>query len=360
MSNMSNKIEFDYLSLLEDILENGTRKQTRNGEVLSVFGRTLSHSFDDGDFPLITTRKMPFKTMLTELLWFIRGGNNIKYLVDNNCLIWVGDAYANYLRKVIHEKNIRKHVKSYFIDTDDTPNIAFWSKEEFIDLIRDDPEFAEKWGKTGEIYGAQWRNWNGENIDQLQNLINELKTNPDSRRLLVNAWNPSVLDDVLLPPCHFSFQCYTRELSWDERLKLLDTTEGPWDGMAAISIAMDTQNIPKRAISLIFNMRSTDLPLGWVTNCPSYSTLLMIIAKMVNMVPERIVSHLGDCHIYANQIDGVKEQLKREPRQFPKIKFSDKINFGGTIDDFIKSCDISDIKLEHYNPHEKIHYPLSN
>jgi thymidylate synthase len=182
-----NNLDKQYTALLQDILDNGIKKETRNGGTISVFGRQIRHKISEG-FPLLTTKKMGWKQIVTELLWFLRGDTNIKYLVDNNCHIWDGDAYKNWLNnwKPIGEGPIYNNPLS---------------KEEFINKIKTDDEFAKKWGDLGPIYGKQWRKWrnkiskNGEyipmsnDIDQIANLINDLKTNPDSRRLMVNAWN---------------------------------------------------------------------------------------------------------------------------------------------------------------------------
>jgi len=206
-----NRIEEDYLELLEDILRFGIeKKENRNGGTISVFGRQLRHKMKTG-FPLLTTKKMAFKTMVTELLWFLRGDTNIKYLVDNNCHIWDGDAYKNYLHKVISDKDIVRYLKSYSIDTKGVPTIEPYSKDEFIERIKTDKMFAFRWGELGPIYGAQWRRWFPGGKDQIENLINDLKTNPDSRRLMVSAWNVGELDQMVLPPCHYGFQVYTRE-----------------------------------------------------------------------------------------------------------------------------------------------------
>ena len=158
-------------------------------------------------FPLLTTKKMAFKTMVTELLWFLKGDTNIKYLVDNDCNIWVGDAFKNYINKTNEYKG-------------DWPDTI----EEFINKIKTDDEFANRWGELGPIYGKQWRKWSPEageinkgGVDQIANLINDLKTNPDSRRLMVSAWNVGELDQMVLPPCHYGFQVYTRELNREER-----------------------------------------------------------------------------------------------------------------------------------------------
>ena len=201
-----NNLDLDYQNLLQDILDNGVTKETRNGGTISVFGRQIRHKMSEG-FPLLTTKKMYFKGVITELLWFLRGDTNIKYLLDNDCMIWVGDAYKSYL-KGGHTKWLKQaeyDVEGFGKMTIPVP----YSQEEFINKIKTDDEFAKKWGELGPIYGKQWRDWCGidetwnnfdengdkfvrasvKHIDQIANLISELKTNPDSRRLMVNAWN---------------------------------------------------------------------------------------------------------------------------------------------------------------------------
>ena len=237
------------------------------------------------------------------------------------------------------------------------------TKEEFINKIKTDNEFAARWGELGPIYGAQWRKWEG--VDQIQNLINDLKTNPDSRRLMVSAWNVNDIPDMVLPPCHYGFQVYTRELTLKERLNLFDeffdvTPDSENMNESEIHESLSESNIPTRAISLMYNARSQDVPLGTPFNISSYALLLEIIAKMVNMVPDELISNMGDCHIYKDQIDGVKEQLTREPYPLPKLVISDDVNFNGTIDDFLNSCSISDLKIEGYQSHPPIKIPLSN
>jgi thymidylate synthase len=297
-----NNIEHDYLKLLHDILNNGVEKQDRTGTgTISVFGRQIRHDMSLG-FPLLTTKKMPFKTIVTELLWFLRGDTNIKYLVDNNCHIWDGDAFKN------------------FMNTSEGDPDLIWNQEQFIEMIKTDDGFAKKWGELGPIYGRQWRNWNAifdGGVDQIQNLINDLKTNPDSRRLMVNAWNVGELNQMLLPPCHYGFQCYVREGKY---------------------------------LSLMWNQRSVDTPLGLPFNIASYALLLMMIADEVNMVPDQLIGNLGDCHIYLDQVDGVKEQLTRQPMSLPKV----------TIQDGIYCSSPSDVLLENYESHPRIVFPLSN
>jgi thymidylate synthase len=326
---MNNKLDKQYTDLLQDILDNGVKKQTRNGEVLSVFGRQIRHKMSDG-FPLLTTKKMAWKTMVTELLWFLRGDTNIKFLVDNNCHIWDGDAYKNYLFN--SDWHPISSVNGGFIGTK-TDSDEIMTQELFINKIKTDRMFAFEWGELGPIYGAQWRRWFPGGIDQIQNLINDLKTNPDSRRLMVNAWNVGELDQMVLPPCHFSWQCYSHEK----------------DG--------------KRYLSLAWNQRSCDVGLGIPFNIASYGLLLEIIAKSVNMIPYELIGNLGDCHIYNNHIDGVKEQLTRESYPLPTLK----INSGNEnwhllgIDEIINSFDPDlTFKVENYQSHPSIKLPLSN
>ncbi len=310
-----NSLDIKYQELLKDILENGVRKGDRTGTgTISVFGRQIRHKMSEG-FPLLTTKKMAWKTMVTELLWFLRGDTNIKFLVDNGCHIWDGDAYKNYCKiaNSVEEPDYEIHV--------DDPHqncTRVMTMEEFVNKIKTDERFARKWGELGPVYGKQWRRWGIEwedtesitYIDQIQNLINDLKTNPDSRRLMVNAWNVGELDQMILPPCHYGFQVYTRELSLEERRKLANHDS---EFISPITVeSWDRANIPTRAISLMWNQRSVDTFLGLPFNIASYGLLLEIIAKAVNMVPDELIGNLGDVHLYSNHIEQAKEQIGRE------------------------------------------------
>ena len=259
-----NKLDKQYTDLLQDIIDNGITKQDRTGTgTVSVFGRQIRHKMSEG-FPLLTTKKMAWKTMVVELLWFLRGDTNIKFLVDNGCNIWNGDAYKNYLVKTENQIEDPNDL-NWDLSSPKDPKITQLTQEQFINKIKTDDEFAKKWGELGPIYGKQWRSCStrklmfrsdvigepqflpeffGANspIDQIANLINDLKTNPDSRRLMVNAWNVGELDQMVLPPCHFSFQCYSHE-----------------------------QN-GKRYLSLAWNQRSCDVGLGIPFNKPSIVT----------------------------------------------------------------------------------------
>jgi thymidylate synthase len=427
-----NNIDKQYQALLQDILDNGVEKKDRTGTgTISVFGRQIRHKMSEG-FPLLTTKKMPWKSIVTELLWFLQGNTNIKWLVDNGCNIWNGDAYKNYINNPAYNAESVADL----MGSQAGQLVKCSTQEEFINKIKTDDEFANKWGELGPIYGAQWRNWKGfrhgwhdvakvidgsiephidwlNGIDQITSLIYDLKTNPDSRRLMVNAWNVGELDLMVLPPCHYGFQVYTRELSNEERKEVLYSKfrKGPiivngenYVECAPTDINFEFFNIPTRAISLMWNQRSCDFPLGIPFNIASYGLLLEIIAKEVNMVPDELIGNLGDCHIYLNQIEGCKEQIgrkytheertellkqamgeerydkavdelmpfggglseyydsykipytTREPYKLPRLKFSPCPITG--IDMEYQS--IAQFQIENYESHPTIKYPLSN
>jgi thymidylate synthase len=288
-------IETDYLILLNDILTTGVEKSDRTGTgTISVFGRQIRHDMSEG-FPLLTTKKMAIKTMMTELKWFLKGDTNIKYLVDNGCNIWNGDAYKNYK---------------------ENKGTLGMGMEAFIENIKTNDKFAEKWGELGPIYGTQWREWDYTDIDQIKNLINDLKNNPDSRRLMVSAWNVGELDRMTLPPCHYGFQCYVS------------------DGK----------------LSLMWNQRSVDTFLGLPFNIASYGTLLLLLCEETGYTPGDLIGNLGDVHIYNNHIEQVKEQLQRSSFPLPTIELSNVDILNGEFDYEVKG----------YESHPSIKAPLSN
>jgi len=382
-----NTLDLQYQNLIHELLNKGVIKSDRTGAgTKSIFGATIRHSMADG-FPLLTTKKMHWPSIVTELLWFLRGDTNIKFLVDNNCHIWDGDAYKNYCN--FFEKEWMKQYDPTMGDFNHSARSIL--QEEFINKIKTDDEFAEKWGELGPIYGKQWRSWRGKNgmigekdedgvrlinwekIDQIANLINDLKTNPDSRRLLVSAWNPSDLPHQVLPPCHYGFQVYTRELSLEERVEIygvekIQTNNAGWYECSLAELDVNQANIPKRAISLMYNARSQDVPLGTPFNISSYALLLTIIAKEVNMVPDELIANMGDCHIYLNQIEGVKEQIGREPYPLPKLLCLDEFHYlmdkelVGEIPftEKIEKFRPDFFTLENYQSHPSIKMPLSN
>ena len=343
-----NNLDKNYQELLKDILDNGIIKEDRTGTgTLSVFGRQIRHNMSEG-YPLLTTKKMAVKAMITELKWFLKGDTNIKYLVDNGCHIWDGDAYKNYKSTnpdyPANDEMFRTEKGTY----------KFFTQEEFINKIKTDDEFAKKWGELGPIYGAQWRafdeeEWGG--IDQIQNLINDLKTNPDSRRLMVTAWNPSYQHQMVLPPCHYGFQVYTRELNLDERIDIYNGGRIPMNQSSDyFHEHMDAYSIPRRAISLMWNQRSVDTFLGLPFNIASYGLLLTMIAKEVNMVPDELIGNLGDVHLYSNHIEQAKEQITRKPMTLPKVEITELNLLEGSVS----------VELKNYIHHDPIKAPLSN
>ena len=367
-----NKLDKQFRDLLQSIIDYGVEKKDRTGTgTKSIFGYTIRHNMSDG-FPLLTTKKMFWKGIVTELVWFLRGDTNIKFLVDNDCHIWDGDAWKNYQNKASKEDFLKDGVLRY---------------DDFINKIKTDDEFANKWGDLGPVYGKQWRRWtkkkmylstdgsyekifdemNQTVIDQIAILINELKTNPDSRRLMVSAWNVGELDQMTLPPCHYGFQVYTRELSLEERLCIADKfnpliredcltkTHHPDETEELKSQyrhewldSLGPNVVPqRRAISLMWNQRSVDTFLGLPFNIASYGLLLEIIAKAVNMVPDQLIGNLGDVHLYSNHIEQAKELLGRELRidervcmcyENPKLDLT-RIQEGMSDDEFKLVCD---------------------
>lgn len=358
-----NKLDKDYINLIEQILKDGNWKEGRNGRTISLFGAQIRHKMSEG-FPLLTTKKLSFKNIFEELMWFLRGETNIKSLVERGCNIWNGDCYKRYKTAM-------------YIKWEQGGDIA--DEIQFVNLIKTDDDFAKEWGELGPTYGHQWRNWgsswninsktfiSSKKIDQIQNILNTLKTNPDDRRMLVSAWNVSEVNDTVLPPCHPFFQFYTRKLTGKERYNLLSENEkkyfligerpmaSPEDNYDRLEYTLDFyKHIPKRAISLQFNMRSVDVPLGMPYNIASYGLLLSLIAKYMNMVPDELIGIFGDTHIYENQIEKLKTQLDREPYQLPTLEISE-----------IETSDISEYKykslnLINYISHPSINIPLSN
>jgi len=300
-----NSLDLRYQGILQDILLEGKEKGDRTGTgTISVFGKQIRHDMSEG-FPLLTTKKMAVKTMMTELKWFLKGDTNIKYLVDNNCHIWDGDAYKVYERTYLHDL--------------DEP----LPQKEFINKIKTDWEFARVWGELGPIYGKQWREWspvpfeiNKGGKDQIKELIKNIKENPDSRRLMVSAWNVGELSGMILPPCHYGFQCYVN------------------DGK----------------LSLMWNQRSVDTFLGLPFNIASYGTLLLLLCEETNLEPGELIGNLGDTHLYKNHIEQAEEQRLRSSFALPTIKLSNVDILNGEWD----------YEIEGYKYHPTIKAPLSN
>ena len=312
-----------YHDLLDDTLTNGVYKGDRTGTgTYSVFGRQMRFNLREG-FPLVTTKKVHLKSIIHELLWFLSGKTDTQYLKDNGVTIW--DEWA--------------------------------TKEQCA-------KFERAEGELGPVYGHQWRNfgatkdfdggYNPDGIDQIVGLIEDLKKNPDSRRLIVTGWNPKEVDKVALPPCHSFFQFWTRELSHGERIdlfakmllrdasiKLESHIEGNTDAQAGL---MDKMKVPRRALSCQLYARSQDLFLGTPFNIASYALLTNMIAQVTNMVAEEFIWTGGDCHIYSNHTDQVNEQLKRQPYPLPSLRLNPNIE---NLFDF----KFEDISIEGYEHH---------
>lgn len=349
-----NNLDQSYNTLCQTILTNGYEKTDRTGVgTKSIFGYQIRHKMSEG-FPLLTTKKMAFKQIATELVWFLKGDTNIKFLVDNDCNIWNGDAYKAYVKE------------------GNKLGVPYVSYEKFVEGIKNG-EF-KSFGDLGPIYGKQWRNWfhgdwwyNGsrpmvipKSVDQIENLINDLRENPDSRRLMVTAWNPGELDKMVLPPCHYGFQCYTRELLVTERedyyARINNYSEqdrlemNPNCTDNDVHKIMDDENMPKRALSLIWNQRSVDTFLGLPFNIASYGLLLQMISHEVNMIPDELIGNLGDTHIYLNHIDAVKEQIQRNNDfVLPTVIIKNGIH-----------ASIEDFELHNYQYQSKIVAKLNN
>jgi thymidylate synthase len=375
-----NSLDAQYQDLLQAILDYGVEKKDRTGTgTKSIFGYTFRHNMSWG-FPLLTTKKMAWKTMVTELLWFLRGDTNIKFLVDNNCHIWDGDCYKAYIKRYNKGEYVGKTKLLENSKKNRTLTEPF-TQEEFINKIKTDDEFAKKWGDLGPIYGAQWRYWQGEldQWDQIKDLISELKTNPDSRRLMVNSWNVGQLHEMVLPPCHYGFQVYTRELTWEQQVEwVMKNTNVELENVYIVEeVAKETT--PKRAISLMWNQRSVDTFLGLPFNIASYGLLLEIIAKMVNMVPDELIGNLGDTHLYLNHIEQAKEQIERTSFDLlPTLNINTEfwptesgecgvgpLDATAVLnsfkdDNFCKCLLEEDLQLLNYQSHPAIKAPLSN
>jgi thymidylate synthase len=345
-----NNVDKQYLDMLRYILDNGDVKGDRTGTgTISIFDYSMTFDMSEG-FPLLTSKKVFTKAVIHELIWFLKGDTNIKYLVQNGVNIWNGDAYKNYVTK----------------------NGGALSIEEFIEKIKIDDKFAKKWGELGPVYGKQWRKWNGtkktpngwehgavssykeENDgDQIKDLLYNLKNNPDSRRLLVSAWNVGELDKMVLPPCHFGFQCYTSVMSFEERKRRwcesLNKNISYADDVT--DEFLDSKNFPKRKLSLKWFQRSVDQFLGLPFNIASYAILLHLLAKESNMIPDKLIFNGGDCHIYLNHIEQCKEQIKRKTYKLPKLILKNNSLF---------DLKFEDIEIVDYESSPVIRAPLSN
>ena len=306
---MNNHVDEQYLNLVNEILEKGVEKDTRAGKTLSLFGKQLKFNLKEG-LPMLTTKKMFAKGVIHELLWFLKGDTNIKYLVDNGVHIWDDDAYRYFLEKtkgvpylnltkeqfleeVKNESTRKKLFEKYYYD-----QLTEEKKQNWIpQTINDD---GYRCGDLGPVYGKQWRNWNG--VDQVKELINKLLTNPDDRRLMISAWNVSQIPTMALPPCHYCCQFYTKEMTFKEREEYFtEYYDGiTWypDDEEKSSKIFDNAGVPKRKLSCMFQMRSNDIGCGTAFNWLSYALMTHIIAQCVNMDVDELIYTVGDAHIY--------------------------------------------------------------
>lgn len=279
-----------YLEFAKKVLNEGTFKTDRtNTGTISSFGYQMRFDLKEG-FPLLTTKKVHLKSVIHELLWFISGDTNIKYLVDNGVRIWNEWPYKDYQKSLDYQGE---------------------SLLEFAEKIKNDNDFAKKHGNLGPVYGRQWRNFEG--VDQLQYILDELKNNPDSRRMILSAWNPKEIKEMALPPCHTLIQFYVND----------------------------------NKLSLQLYQRSADIFLGVPFNIASYSLMLMMVAKVMGFELGDFVHTIGDAHIYSNHIEQIKLQLSRKPKKLPIMKINPNVK---SLYDF----KFEDFKLEEYDPHPLI------
>jgi len=364
-----NNTDKEYLRILKELCDKAETieefKEDRTGTgTISIFGPQIKFNFDEG-FPILTTKNVYFKAIKTELLWFLGlhlqdkryadlGITNIRYLLDNNVHIWDEWPFQDYLKKNNLDSKFYKHTEK-------------WKEEMkgFCEKVQTDDEFAKKYGTIGYGYGKQWteysnpiicdgEGWYDEGINQIEYIINELETNPDSRRMLVNAWNVSELDDITLLPCHYSFQLYTTIMNEKERAhRWCKEIERDQSYCSKLTHAkMDEIGVPTRSISLLWNQRSCDYFLGIPFNITSYALLLSIIGNEVNMFPDELIGNFGDCHLYSNHLEQAKEQLSREIKyKLPKLSLKKQLSDDG--------FNIDDIKLVGYKKDKTIKAPIA-
>jgi thymidylate synthase len=310
-----------YQELLQDILANGTKKEDRTGTgTISVFGRQMRFDLSKG-FPLVTTKRVPFRLIASEMLWFIKGDTNIRYLLQHNNHIWNEWAFkkwvesSDYTGPDMSDFGLRSQ-------QDETFKLQYDEQmDTFVKKVLEDDQFAKQYGELGDVYGKQWRDWTttqGGTIDQLKEVIHMIKTNPDSRRLIVSAWNPEDVPSMALPPCHTMYQFYVAE----------------------------------GKLSCQLYQRSADTFLGVPFNIAGYALLTHLIAQECRLGVGEFVHTIGDAHIYTNHIDQIQTLLSREPRDLPTLKLNKDV---ASVFDF----DVSDIEMIGYNPHPTIKAPVA-
>ncbi|MFP7253084.1 thymidylate synthase [Terribacillus goriensis] len=310
-----------YLDLCRYVLENGTKKEDRTGTgTVSVFGYQMRFDLQKG-FPLLTTKKVPFRLIASELLWFLKGDTNIRYLLEHNNNIWNEWAFKNWVESDAYDGPDMDDFGRRSLQDDDFRKTYETQMEQFKQLILTDDAFSERFGHLGDVYGKQWRNWKtsqGESIDQLQDIIETIKKNPDSRRLIVSAWNPEDVPSMALPPCHTMFQFYVAD----------------------------------NKLSCQLYQRSGDIFLGIPFNIASYSLLTHLIAKECGLEVGEFIHTIGDAHLYTNHLEQVKTQLDRTPKPLPALQIKD--SFSSVFD-----ASMDDLEIIGYEPHPAIKAPVA-
>lgn len=366
-----NKVDTEYFRVVNDILTNGRVKKNRTGiDTIGIFGAQAKYDIDLNAFPILTTKKVHFPAILHELIWFIKGDTNIKYLVDNNVRIWNEWAYKRYTD---HCKTLTE--PDYDVHIEDLQNncVREMTQDEFVNEIRENSSFSQRWGELGEgTYGGMWRAFpyynlvdkgpayyynphidqglNIGHVDQLTKVVDKLKSNPDDRRMIVSAWHPHWVDHCALPPCHCLFHFNTEELTLEERVELYMNSLPVEMGYTSGSVTeqdLIKKNIPTRRLNCLLYQRSCDFFLGVPFNITSYALLTAMIAHVTNMVPGTFTHTYGDAHVYSNHIEQFKIQMSREPKALPKLWINPEVK---SLFDF----KYEDIRLENYDPHPPI------
>jgi len=385
-----NKVDTEYFRIVNDILTNGRLKKNRTGvDTIGIFGAQAKYNVDLNAFPLLTTKKVHWPAIVHELLWFISGDTNIKYLVDNNVRIWNEWAYKKYTDTCISKIPDNELESLSVLSGMSLSDVDHLPMDMFIERIKNDVEFAKKWGELGEgTYGRMWRDFPfftivdktdpstmpkfkslgtkgmycGDEpltflgrIDQITKVLEKLKNNPDDRRMIVSAWHPHWVDHCALPPCHCLFHFHTEELTLEERVDILQKQVGPVNLPKSdvwIIQKLNEDNIPTRRLNCLLYQRSVDTALGKPFNIASYALLTAMIAQTVNMVPGMFTHSMGDTHIYVNHIDGLKLQLTREPKKLPRVWLNPEVK---SLFDF----KYDDIKLLDYEFHPTIKFDVA-
>ena len=360
LKGKNNNVDNQYLNLVNEIIEHGEVKDTRAGKTRSLFGKQLRFNLKEG-LPMLTTKKMFSKGVIHELLWFIKGDTNIKYLVDNGVHIWDDDAYRYFL-------DIRE--KAYGPVNTESETVI--SKEEFLEGVKQQIRWEDigyTWGDLNKVYGYQWTKWGGHN--QIEEVIETLKKNPDDRRMIISAWNVEDIPDMALPPCHFCCQFYTKKMTEEERWNYFeahmleeDNEEGRYNLFVSrgenylkgsLVAYLDRMNVPNRKLSCMWHQRSVDVLLGLPFNIMSYAVFTHMIAQCVNMDVDELIFDGGDVHVYENQIE---TYLSTQKLNHPKLYSLPTLVLNKDIKN-ISDFTYDDIKIDGYQSYSKISYPLS-